>query len=128
MQGRNFLKEHEEFAAELSSYGTHYGYPDTAPKDLNLPDDFAKEVDPDVIKYARVPIPYDYKTHYFFLLQYDALKKNAIAPANHEEAFQKYDVSIGSYTLEWLLPTPPPFHTYDELPIIKETPSYKEDD
>jgi hypothetical protein len=75
MQGRNFLKEHEEFAAEVSSYGTFYGYPDAVPKDLNLPEDFAKEVDPDVVKYARVPIPYDYKTHYFFLLQYDALKR-----------------------------------------------------
>ena len=52
-------------------------------------------------------------------------KKIGIPPPKHEEAHEKYDVSIGSFTLEWLLPTPPPFHTFDELPIIKETPDYK---
>jgi heme/copper-type cytochrome/quinol oxidase subunit 1 len=27
----------------------------------------------------------------------------------------------GATTLEWTLSSPPPFHTYDELPVIRET-------
>lgn len=26
------------------------------------------------------------------------------------------------YTLEWLIPSPPPFHTFEEIPSIKEAP------
>ena len=44
------------------------------------------------------------------------------------EVGKKYNVSVGSNTLEWMTPSPAPFHTFEEPPIIKEAPSYKEDD
>jgi heme/copper-type cytochrome/quinol oxidase subunit 1 len=28
---------------------------------------------------------------------------------------------VNASTLEWLVSSPPPFHTFDELPVIKET-------
>ncbi len=30
----------------------------------------------------------------------------------------------GATTLEWTLPSPPPFHSYDELPVIASSPSH----
>lgn len=31
------------------------------------------------------------------------------------------EVSQNSYTLEWWIPSPPPFHTFSELPAVKAT-------
>ena len=43
---------------------------------------------------------------------------------NDEESqndfLNKYLLSPGHPTLEWALPTPPPIHTFEELPLIKE--------
>jgi cytochrome c oxidase subunit 1 len=30
----------------------------------------------------------------------------------------------GATTLEWTVSSPPPFHSYDELPVIASTPSH----
>mmetsp|Transcript_8375 Transcript_8375/g.12739 ORF Transcript_8375/g.12739 Transcript_8375/m.12739 type:complete len:210 (-) Transcript_8375:51-680(-) len=38
-----------------------------------------------------------------------------------ESTLAKYNLSAGVDTLEDTLPSPPPFHTFDELPIVKET-------
>eukprot|EP01087_Luapelamoeba_hula_P003250 TRINITY_DN13049_c0_g1_i1.p1 TRINITY_DN13049_c0_g1~~TRINITY_DN13049_c0_g1_i1.p1 ORF type:complete len:207 (-),score=29.65 TRINITY_DN13049_c0_g1_i1:173-760(-) len=39
--------------------------------------------------------------------------------SEHEKFRADYDISQGYTTLEWVLPSPPPEHTFDELPIIK---------
>jgi len=42
-------------------------------------------------------------------------------PQAEQPAFRKkYDISKGYMTLEWVLPSPPPVHTFNEQPIIKE--------
>jgi cytochrome c oxidase subunit 1 len=30
----------------------------------------------------------------------------------------------GATTLEWSLPSPPPFHSYDEIPVISPTAAH----
>jgi heme/copper-type cytochrome/quinol oxidase subunit 1 len=43
-------------------------------------------------------------------------------PAEQAAKFRKeHDISKGYLTLEWILPSPPPEHTFEELPILKET-------
>jgi hypothetical protein len=43
-------------------------------------------------------------------------------PAEQAAKFRnEHDISKGYLTLEWILPSPPPEHTFEELPIIKET-------
>merc|ERR1711915_13528 len=45
-------------------------------------------------------------------------------PKKDHPAFrQSVDISQGYMTLEWVHPSPPPAHTYEELPIIKEEPT-----
>jgi len=42
-------------------------------------------------------------------------------PREQHEQFRKdYDISKGYMSLEWVLPSPMPEHTFDELPIVKE--------
>jgi hypothetical protein len=41
-------------------------------------------------------------------------------PTIEQDAFKrKYEISQGHWSLEWCHPSPMPFHTYEELPIIK---------
>jgi len=40
------------------------------------------------------------------------------------ELAKNYYISAGENTLEWLNPSPAPYHTYEELCIIKEPPSF----
>jgi len=42
-------------------------------------------------------------------------------PREQHEQFRKdHDISKGYMSLEWVLPSPMPEHTFDELPIVKE--------
>jgi heme/copper-type cytochrome/quinol oxidase subunit 1 len=55
---------------------------------------------------------------YFFYVIFLALtnsKKTAANPWSSEQST--------SYTLEWVLLSPPPFHTFAQTPVIRETPS-----
>jgi len=36
-----------------------------------------------------------------------------------EKIWKTYDLSPGWSSLDWVWQNPPPFHTYDELPIVK---------
>jgi heme/copper-type cytochrome/quinol oxidase subunit 1 len=38
------------------------------------------------------------------------------------------ELSRGVFTIEWALPSPPPEHTFEELPIIKELPDVAPDE
>lgn len=51
----------------------------------------------------------------FFLVIYYTLTGNAKCPAN------PWTTDEESTTLEWMLPSPPAFHTFEEIPAIKET-------
>lgn len=58
---------------------------------------------------------------YAWKLQVDMLCDNLKIAEADRPAFRKnHDISKGYMTLEWVLPSPPPEHTFNELPIIKE--------
>nr|UBY46067.1 Cox1 [Porphyridium aerugineum] len=53
----------------------------------------------------------------FFLVVWTTLYSGSTAVKNP----WNFNNEPGSFTLEWLLPSPPAFHAFNELPIIKET-------
>jgi len=57
-----------------------------------------------------------------FYMKVDMLLDDKLKiPLAEQEAFKKkYEISQGHWTLEWCHPSPMPWHTYEELPIIKE--------
>lgn len=58
---------------------------------------------------------------YAWKCRVDLLCEELNIPAAEQPAFRKkYDISKGYMTLEWVLPSPPPAHTFNEQPIIKE--------
>ena len=52
----------------------------------------------------------------FFYLVYDTLTSNKKCPANPWET-----ASSISPSLEWMIPSPPSYHAFEELPAIKDT-------
>eukprot|EP00005_Dracoamoeba_jomungandri_P002371 CAMPEP_0174261802 /NCGR_PEP_ID=MMETSP0439-20130205/12246_1 /TAXON_ID=0 /ORGANISM="Stereomyxa ramosa, Strain Chinc5" /LENGTH=198 /DNA_ID=CAMNT_0015346373 /DNA_START=12 /DNA_END=608 /DNA_ORIENTATION=+ len=58
---------------------------------------------------------------YVWKLKVDRLCRILEVPEAEQPKFRKEnDISQGYMTLEWIHPSPPPLHTYEELPIIKE--------
>jgi cytochrome c oxidase subunit 1 len=55
---------------------------------------------------------------YFFYVIFLALTNSTKTAANPWSSKQST-----SYTLEWVLPSPPAFHTFVQTPVIRETPS-----
>jgi heme/copper-type cytochrome/quinol oxidase subunit 1 len=53
---------------------------------------------------------------YFFYVMFLALTESKQAAAN------PWSSQNTSYTLEWLLPSPPGYHTFVQTPVIRETP------
>jgi len=62
------------------------------------------------------PHDYEWKCKVELLL-YDWLK---LSRAEHAKFREDHDISKGYMSLEWVLPSPMPEHTFNELPIIKE--------
>jgi len=58
-------------------------------------------------------------TLFFFYVVYETFTSGVRVPANPWD-FETHS-SKSAFTLEWLLPSPPPFHTFDELPQLKDT-------
>jgi len=56
----------------------------------------------------------------FFYMVYEAFSARVIAPANPWE-FADPKGGAQAPTLEWVVSSPPPFHTFEELPVIKYT-------
>eukprot|EP01102_Stenamoeba_stenopodia_P011296 TRINITY_DN3457_c0_g1_i1.p1 TRINITY_DN3457_c0_g1~~TRINITY_DN3457_c0_g1_i1.p1 ORF type:complete len:115 (+),score=31.29 TRINITY_DN3457_c0_g1_i1:174-518(+) len=50
----------------------------------------------------------------------ELLKEFKVSSDNQATFLNTYTFSQGFPTLEWVLPSPPPHHTYEELPLIKE--------
>ena len=76
MEGRDLPREFQEFKNEINNAGTYYGFPENDNVvEVDLKAELESHYDADVDKYCRVPIPYDFKAHYFFRTQYEALKK-----------------------------------------------------
>jgi hypothetical protein len=58
---------------------------------------------------------------YFWKLKVERVMKELnISEAEGPHFRKNYDLSKGYFTLEWILPSPPPEHTFNELPILKE--------
>jgi len=53
----------------------------------------------------------------FFILIYEILTNLDKCPVNP----WKFDENNFEYTLEWVVGSPPAFHTFEEVPLIKET-------
>ena len=88
------------FFADADSRGTGQSEGDWSPEVTNATDPWTAQY------YMRVDMLLD-----------GALK----IPKAEQAAFKsKYEISPGHFTLEWCHPSPMPFHTYEELPIIKE--------
>jgi len=45
---------------------------------------------------------------------------NITDPEAQKAFWEGVTISPGYTTLEWVWPSPPPFHTYEELPMLKE--------
>jgi len=63
--------------------------------------------------------------HYILWLgkSLDAIEKLGFTESQKATVFYDYEFSDGSFTLDFCQPSPFPEHTYDTLPIIKETPN-----
>jgi cytochrome c oxidase subunit I len=59
---------------------------------------------------------------YFFYVVYLTLTESAPAPNNPWEVNPSKEAPR-AFTLEWLLPSPPQFHTFSQLPVIRVTAS-----
>ena len=61
--------------------------------------------------------------HYILWLgkSLEAIERLGLNEEQRATAFYDYEFSEGQWTLDFCWPTPFPHHTYDELPIIKET-------
>ena len=59
----------------------------------------------------------------FFYIVYLTLTGNKVCPANpwNFEDVVSAKPNTHSSTLEWLLPSPPAFHTFEEIPGIKSS-------
>jgi len=57
---------------------------------------------------------------YFFYLVYLTFANSERVPANPwgESSDER------AFTLEWLIPSPPQFHTFHQLPVLRVTPSH----
>lgn len=60
-----------------------------------------------------------FSTIFLFYLIYNALTNAVTCPANPWN-FGDYN-NYGAYSLEWLLPSPPAYHTFSQLPVLKRT-------
>lgn len=58
---------------------------------------------------------------FFFYIVYRTLTGNEVCDSNPWEF--DLDKKKSSLTIEWLLPSPPSFHTFVEIPAIKELPA-----
>jgi cytochrome c oxidase subunit 1 len=59
---------------------------------------------------------------YFFYVVYLTLTESTPAPNNPWEVKPSLEAPR-AFTLEWLLPSPPQFHTFSQLPVIRVTAS-----
>jgi len=59
----------------------------------------------------------------FFLVIYETLTNMNTCPINPWIFSNSVNLSKYSYTLEWIVGSPPAFHTFEELPLIKDTVS-----
>jgi len=78
--------------------------------------------------FTPVPEPFSQGLYTHNLVAYRTLKKLGFSGPQQRQAAEKFNVSAGEYTLEWMLPSPTQFHTFEEPAIIKEPPSYQPED
>lgn len=57
---------------------------------------------------------------YFFYVAYLTLAKSEPVSKNPWASVDPTETRI-SYNIEWLLPSPPAYHTYEQMPVVRET-------
>jgi len=67
----------------------------------------------------------DASVHYLIWMSkaQSTIEKLGLTEEQRATAFYDFEFSEGNESLEWCWPSPPPEHTYEELPIIKEVPT-----
>lgn len=60
---------------------------------------------------------------YFLYIVYLTFTQSSACPSNPWASVS--DKAPTSFTLEWVLPSPPAFHTFHQLPVIRATPALK---
>lgn len=72
--------------------------------------------------------PENWDAHdYLWYLKLTRVMDNLKVPKEARRAFRDaHDLSLGYPTLDFMHPSPPPIHTYEELPIIKECEGQEE--
>jgi len=81
---------------------------------------FAEEIEP---KDPRLDIP-DPKLYLIFAKIQKLCTELGIVTREEQDKFLEENIiSPGSFTIEWLLPSPPPTHTFEELPLVKQSVS-----
>jgi len=98
-------------APKRGMWGPNHEKSSAVGKELNLP--------PEVIEEPHL--------HLAFLKVQNLYEKlNIKDPKQQEDLWKQYELSPGFSTLEWVWPSPPPFHTYEELPLVRELDNRKQ--
>eukprot|EP00339_Tiarina_fusa_P023962 CAMPEP_0117037900 /NCGR_PEP_ID=MMETSP0472-20121206/26707_1 /TAXON_ID=693140 ORGANISM="Tiarina fusus, Strain LIS" /NCGR_SAMPLE_ID=MMETSP0472 /ASSEMBLY_ACC=CAM_ASM_000603 /LENGTH=176 /DNA_ID=CAMNT_0004747985 /DNA_START=128 /DNA_END=658 /DNA_ORIENTATION=+ len=74
--------------------------------------------------FVPTPVPFTVGLYLRNLVAYRTLRKLGFRGPQQVEVAKKFNISGGEPTLEMLLPSPAPFHTYEEACIIKEPPGF----
>jgi len=72
------------------------------------------------------PYPDPWTINYFVRCD-EIMEELRVDEGQREKFLEENDMSQGYATLEWCLPSPPPHHTFEESPFMKEAPTEEDE-